>query len=193
MSAPRVILLDSNAYFRLAKSIHPLLAEPFGVSPPYSLYVLIVLDQEYFSSPRLKTKFEWVNRPEYRADRDAKRYTPRGKIMNEVEMAFSYLERYTRENVLDLAPEDLRALAVGLARKIPVVTDDKGMGQVAGAFGIEVWSVIKLLRLMTTENRIDLACVNEVLTYLEYENDLPMAKAALRKMYREYFGIDCPL
>lgn len=37
--APRVILLDSNAYFRLARSIHPLLAGAFGPSPPYSLFV----------------------------------------------------------------------------------------------------------------------------------------------------------
>ena len=34
---PRVLLLDSCSYFRLARSIHPLLAETFGPPPPYSL------------------------------------------------------------------------------------------------------------------------------------------------------------
>ena len=41
--APRVVLLDSCAYFRLARSIHPLLAPTFGPPPPYSLFVLAAL------------------------------------------------------------------------------------------------------------------------------------------------------
>jgi hypothetical protein len=193
MTAPRVVLLDSNAYFRLAKSIHPLLAVTFGEPPPYSLFVLRVLDEEYFGSARLRTKFDWVSKPEYRTDREGKRYTPKGRLALEVDGACSYLEGYVREQGLNLAREDLRALAVGLARGFPVVTDDGGMQQVAKVFEIEVWSVIKLLRAMTTEHRIDVAQVDAVLKYLEYENDLPMSKAALRKLYREYFGGDCPI
>jgi hypothetical protein len=43
---PQVMLLDSNAYFRMARSIHPLLQETFGTSPRYSLLVLADLDDE---------------------------------------------------------------------------------------------------------------------------------------------------
>ncbi len=193
MSAPRVILLDSNAYFRLARSIHPLLAGFFGEPPPYSLFVLRVLDEEYFGSPRLRTKFEWVNEPRYRADRETKRYSPAGKSAKEVQTAFTYLERHARQQGLNLAPEDLRALAVGLARGFPVVTDDGAMEQVASIFAIEVWSVIKLLRVMVNQERIDVNQVDVLLKYLDYENDLPMSKGTLRKLYKEYFGRDCSL
>ena len=67
-SAPRVILLDSCAYFRLARSIHPLLAGTFGPAPPYSLFVFAALDDEYLTNSRLRNKFEWVNETEYRED-----------------------------------------------------------------------------------------------------------------------------
>lgn len=193
MTAPRVILLDSNVYFRLARTIHPLLSGTFGEPPPYSLLVLKVLDDEYLSSVRLRSKFEWVNGPEYRADRAANCYTARGKPARQVKAAFSYLEQHARENGFDLAPEDVRALAVGLARGFPVVTDDKGMVQVAGAFGVETWSVVKLLKVMVTERRIEAVTVEELLHYLEYENDLPMPKAELRKLYAGYFGTICPI
>ena len=62
------ILVDSNAYFRLAKSIRPLLGAPFG-KKQYCLYVLKELQVEYDRSPRLKDVFHWVNEPEYRENR----------------------------------------------------------------------------------------------------------------------------
>ena len=53
-SPPRVILLDSNAYFRLARSIHPLLSQLFGDPPPYALKVLEDLDKGGASGSSLK-------------------------------------------------------------------------------------------------------------------------------------------
>lgn len=44
------ILLDSNAYFRLAQSIRPLLNAPFG-KDNYCLYVLKELQDEYEKNP----------------------------------------------------------------------------------------------------------------------------------------------
>lgn len=58
------ILVDSNAYFRLAQSIHPLLNVVFG-KKRYCLYVIKELQDEYRRSPRLKNAFSWVNDPEY--------------------------------------------------------------------------------------------------------------------------------
>jgi hypothetical protein len=77
-SPPQVVLLDSNAYFRLAQSIHPLLRQPFGPPPPYSLFVLDVLDREFASNRRLQNKFEWVNQKEYREDRGTGKYEVNG-------------------------------------------------------------------------------------------------------------------
>ena len=60
-------------------SIHPLLAGSFGPPPPYSLFVLAELDDEYLTSARLQNKFEWVNAREYKQDREIKKYECRGR------------------------------------------------------------------------------------------------------------------
>jgi hypothetical protein len=190
---PRVLLLDSNAYFRLARTLHPLLAPPFGTSPRYSLMILAELDREYRSSNRLRTKFEWVNGREYQADRAAHRYETAGKSTRQVDMAFSFLEAHARAEAINVSPEDLRALAVGHARNFVVVTDDAGMKRLADAFEIECWSVLKLLRLMQTEARIALDDVRQAIEYMVEANDLPMGRDRFRSEYRAYFNADCPI
>lgn len=50
------ILIDSNAYFRLAQSIHPLLQVEFGPET-YCLYVIKDLQAEYDRNPRLRNAF----------------------------------------------------------------------------------------------------------------------------------------
>lgn len=190
---PRVILLDSNAYFRLAHSLHPLLAPTFGSPPSYSLFVLLEVDTEYFRSPRLRSKFEWVNGTEYRSDREGKRYKSTGKNAPKVDQAFSFLAGYVKTEALNVSREDLKAPAIGFVRGIPVVSDDKGMRLTAEAHGIECWPVLKLLKLMVTEGRITLELVDQILQYLDHENDLPASKDNLRTEYATYFGNKCPL
>jgi hypothetical protein len=191
--APRVVLLDSCSYFRLARSIHPLLAGTFGPPPPYSLFVLSDLDDEYLTSSRLKNKFEWVNAREYRDDRSAKKYKCRGKWAAEAGTSFSFLAAYARDNGFMLAPEDLKALAVGFVRHIPVVSDDRALRQVATTHGVECWETMKLLKLMVDCGRITISKVNEILEYLDNENDLPAGRAELRVQYKELFDLQCPL
>ena len=194
MSAPpRVVLLDSCAYFRLARSIHPLLAESFGPAPPYSLFVLSALDSEYFTSSRLKHKFEWVNGPEYRRDRETKRYSCKGTWAPKAESAFSFLAGYAREQGLNVASEDLKALAAGFTRNITVVSDDRALRQVADAHGLTCMGTLDLLKIMVDCQRVTKDRVTEILEYLDHEEDLPMGKEALRKRYREIFGSDCPV
>lgn len=191
--APKVLLLDSCAYFRLARSIHPLLAGSFGPPPPYSLFVLAVLDEEYLTSPRLKNKFEWVYAKDYRQDRQNKKYTCQGKWAGEAQTAFSFLAAYAKNNDMMLSPEDLKALAVGFVRGITVVSDDGDLSKVAAVHGIECWGTLKLLKLMAVCGRITMTKVNEVLEYLDNENDLPMGRAELEAQYKELFGIPYPV
>ena len=89
--------------------------------------------------------------------------------------------------------EDLKALVVGFVKGVPVVTDDQGMTQVADANSIECWNTVKLLRLMVTAGRTDMDKVVEIFEYWEYEKDLPMPLNKLRQLYKEYFGVDCPI
>lgn len=191
--APRVVLLDSCSYFRLARSIHPLLAGTFGPPPPYSLFVLSSLDDEYLTSSRLKNKFEWVNAREYRDDRSAKKYKCKGKQAAEAATSFSFLAAYARDNGFMLAPEDLKALAVGFVRHIPLVSDDRALFQVATMHGIECWGTMTLLKLMVDCGRITISKVNEILEYLDNEHDLPAGRAELRAQYSELFHMQSPL
>jgi len=163
------------------------------MDPQYTLFVLADLDDEYFTSSRLKTKFEWVNDPEYKRDRLAKRYACKGKWMAAADQAFSYLAAYAIDHKLNVSREDLKALAIGFAKGFPVVSDDSGMRCVAEANAIDCWSTIRLLKVMVTTKRINMDMVIQVIQYLEYENDLPMSKNELRKQFKDYFGTDCPI
>lgn len=187
------VLLDSNAYFRLGISIRPLLQQSFGTSPQYSLYVLSELDDEYSTSTRLRSKFNWVSESEYRTDRQTRRYDLRGNDRASALTAFSFLLAYADEQKINLSRIDLKALAVGFVKGIPVVTDDGGMALVAKANSVECWSTIKLLRVMVISGRIEMETVNEILEYWDYEKDLPMSPGKLRQLFKEYFDADCPI
>ncbi len=190
---PRVILLDSNAYFRLAISIRPLLSVEFGKPPPYKLYVLADLDEEYARNPRLRNKFVWVRQPEYRKDREARRYTAAGKVATQVSAAISFLARFAHDRGFVVSLIDLKALAVGYVRKYIVVSDDAGMAGLADETGITCWSLLKLLKLMVAENRIVQDDVLQILEYLKHEQDLPTSnRDRIRRDYREHFGEECP-
>jgi hypothetical protein len=187
------VLLDSNAYFRLGISIRPLLQQSFGTSPQYNLYVLAELDNEFATSPRLQSKFNWVSESEYRTDRKARRYELRGDDRGSALKAFGYLLAYADEHKINLSREDLKALAAGFVKGIPVVTDDGGMAKVAEANGVECWSTIKLLRVMVISGRIKMENVTEILEYWDYEKDLPMSHDKLKRLFKEYFNADCPI
>ena len=192
-SAPRVILLDSNAYFRLARSIRPLLSQTFGDPPPYVLKVLSDLYEEFKRNPRLTSKFHWVAEPEYVVDLEASHYSARGKTAVQVETALSYLVKQSIISAINVSIIDLKALAVGLARGFPVVTDDKGMQQLAELFSIECWPTLKLMKLMMDCKRIDLNKVKEIVEYWDAENDLPKPLHDFRTLYVEIFQGKCPV
>ncbi len=192
-SAPRVILLDSNAYFRLARSIRPLLSQSFGDPPPYVLKVLEDLYKEFARNPRLTSKFHWVADSEYVSDLEASQYSARGKTATQVETALSYLVKQSIISAIDVSIIDLKVLAVGHARGFPVITDDKGMQQLAELFDIECWPTLKLMKLMLDCKRIDLNKVKEVVEYWDAENDLPRHIEDFRRLYVEFFNGKCPV
>lgn len=57
------ILVDTNAYLRLVKTIRPLLFAPFGENQ-YCFYILPELNKE-LKSHRLQNTFYWVNEGEF--------------------------------------------------------------------------------------------------------------------------------
>ena len=165
------LILDSNAYFRLALSIHPLLEHSFG---PYQLAVIQELDEEFDRSPRLQNKFDWVAGKEHIADRE-KRVIKPGKNRVEIDRAYSYFRNapeLTRNNTSQV---DIRVLAVCHVLGHIAVTDDQGMIAAAALFDVPVKTTLELLDLMLKNNRspVSQAKIREIAEYWRYTSDLP--------------------
>jgi predicted nuclease of predicted toxin-antitoxin system len=177
------ILLDTNTYIRLAKSIHPLLDAPFG-NDDYCLYVLKELDKEFSSNRRLRTSFSWMDEPEY-VDNRSKRLTLSRKDKRNIEITVDFLKQHKIDNRLSVSNVDIQCLAYAHVLDIPVVTDDTDMLEVADTFGIKYLKTLNLLRLMLDTGHIDLKKIQQIAAYWEYISDKP---AGFRQEYIETFG-----
>ena len=165
------ILLDSNAYLRLADSFHPLLCEPFG-KERFALFLIPEFQKEFDRNPRLSNKFGWVNQPEYIENRKHRIRITRAQ-MRQANITYSYLLQYNISEGLGASRIGVRALAYGDALDIPVVTDDFDMRELGSTFGIEVWSLLDLLKIMYHSERIELSDIKTLLSYLKYMKDWP--------------------
>lgn len=176
------ILVDSNAYFRLAQSIHPLLKVTFG-EQDYCLYVIKELQEEYDKNPRLKNAFSWVNQPEYKENRSHKLVVSREQ-QKEIEHAFEFVHDYAKTNSFSVSKVDISGLTHALILKVPIVTDDSDMLAVAEAFDIKALNTLELLKLMLDSNHVNMGKVKEIAAYWEYLNDKPKS---FEKDYRRLF------
>lgn len=181
------ILLDSNAYFRLAQSIRPLLNAPFG-EQGYCLFVIKELQAEYEKSPRLKSKFPWVNQNEYKENR-ANRLTVKRAEKQEVQRAYDFILNFVRYVHPGVSKVDVRCLAYAEQLGIPVVTDDEEMRQAAANYHIKTLKTLELLKLMLDCGHIDLPKIREIAAYLVYQNDTPKD---FRKDFKKFFGEEAP-
>ncbi len=103
------ILLDSNAYLRLANSFHPLLNEPFG-KDRYALYLIPEFQNEFDKNPRLTNKFGWVNQPEYIENRKYRIRATRFQ-RGQINLTYSYLWPHNISEGLGASRIDVQALA----------------------------------------------------------------------------------
>lgn len=165
------ILLDSNAYLRLANSFHPLLHESFG-KQNYVIYVIPEFQKEFEKSTRLKNKFGWVNQPEYVENRKHRIRVTRPQ-KEQIQLTYSYIWEHNISQGLGGSRVDVRALAYGAVLGVPVITDDSDMTELGNVFGIEVKGLLDLLKLMYDANRIDFQEIKTLLDYLQYNRDLP--------------------
>jgi len=181
------ILLDSNSYFRLAKSIHPLLDVEIG-RDNCCLYVLKELDDEYDKNSLLRKKFSWVNDDEYFNNRSKRIAISRAET-KEVKLTIDYLADFKISNNLGISMVDIKCLAHGYIQKVQVVTDDTDMLDVAKMFDIKTMTTLELMSLMLECGHIDMKKVRETVAYWEYITDKP---ANFRKSYIRIFGENPP-
>lgn len=181
------ILLDSNCYFRLAQSLHPLLFQEFGLER-YCLYVLPELDGEYARQPRLQSKFPWADDPEYRENRQA---TP--QLSRQQRQALGTTYDFLWDHVQTVLPGpsrvDVTVLSYGYVLSIPVVTDDSDMAELGRTFGVALLTTLELLRLMLDCGHVSLEKIREIVSYWTYLGDKPRD---LPHEFRRLFGEDAP-
>lgn len=191
-----LVLLDTNAYLRLAKRIRPLLGVEFG-QKQYVLTVLKQVEDEVFKSPRLQFLYPWFLDTGLNDERMAKQVRLNNKERTQVEAATSVLRAhvladplgYTSQDRSPPSPTDCFILAFGQVRPAIVVTDDLGMHKLAKDFEIDIWHGHELLKKMLSAKTITNELVREIFTALENNDDLPRTwKEVKHTAFKKLFG-----
>ena len=191
-----LVLLDTNAYLRLAKRIRPLLGIEFG-QKQYSLTVLKQVEDEVHKNPRLQFLYPWFTDEELGAERIAKQVRLSADERTKIEAAASVLRAhvladplgYTSQGRSPPSPTDCFILAFGQARPAIVVTDDLGMHKLAADFDIEILHGHELLKKMLTAKIINNDLVREIFAALEANGDLPRTwQQARHTDFKKVFG-----
>jgi len=195
-----LVLLDTNAYLRLAKRVKPLLGKEFG-QKSYVLTILKVTEDEVRRSARLKFLYPWFNDQEFAEERLAKQVRLSKAERLEIEAMQSILRRYALENASRFtekgrsppSEEDCFLLAFGQVRTSIVVTDDLGMILLAKDFEIEVWHGHELLRKMRSAAFITNDLIRDLYRALEANGDLPATwEKAKHTTFKKVFGSKAP-
>ena len=181
------ILLDTNAYFRLAKSFHPLLGKVLPASdsaPERALRVISEVDREFEANPALTSKFHWVAEAEYRQNRQQNILKLTGTQPSIVSEKRRFIEfgvkmDATKFKALKMSrpsPTDCLVLAYGDALGIDVVSDDGGMAYTASVLlklRCKVLGSLDVLHALHQSGQISLAQIKSVAQFLQYVDDLP--------------------
>ena len=164
------ILVDTNAYLRLAQTIRPLLFKPFGINE-YCLYILPELNDE-LANHRLATKFFWIGDDEYRENR---KHTPAisKKQKKDIANTFDYVWDYVQSDLPGPSRVDALYIAYGLELDIPVVTDDQDMTELAHAFDAKVMPTLALLKIMLDCGHTDMKTIQGLVDYWRHIDDRP--------------------
>ena len=181
------IILDSCSYFRLAQSIRPLLKNQFG-NEKHCLGVIKELDDEYEKNPTLKHKFYWVNQKEY-TDNRRKCFAPTMSQRAEINHAFFFIREFARDNKLGVSRVDILGLSYAYVLKIPMVTDDEDMLEVAKEFGISTSKTLEILKLILDSGFVTMDQIRAIASYWIYQNDTPKS---YRKDFKKIFSEDPP-
>lgn len=191
-----LVLLDTNAYLRLAKRIKPMLGVKFG-QKEYVLTILKNVENEVHKSSRLHFLYPWFEDSEYAAERLAKQINLNNDEKQQLRAATSVLREhvlsnastYTSQGRSPPSPTDCYILAFGQIRPAIVATDDLGMHQLVKEFEITVWHGHELLKKMLSAKLVTTELVREIYEALETNNDLPRSwREAKHTAFKKVFG-----
>ncbi len=176
------ILVDTNAYLRLAKTIRPLLFVIFGENE-YCLYILPELNRE-LESRKLQSNYPWVNEKEYE---DNRKHFPQLNSAQKasIKQNFDYIWDYVQTDLPGPSRVDALYIAYALELNVPVVTDDQDMTELAKAFDALVMPTLELLKIMQDCGHVDIKTIDALVAYWKYFSDMP---ANFNADYRRFFG-----
>lgn len=174
-----LVLLDTNAYLRLAKRIRPAVGISFG-QKGYVLTVHKSVEDEVHRNPRLKAKYPWFDSEEFATERLAKQIRLSEDDKQGIAVAQSILhgwvlsdvDRYTSGGRSPPGQTDCWLLALGQVKSAIVVTDDLGMHELANDFGITVWHGYELLDKLRSAKVVNGTLIKEIYEALEVNGDL---------------------
>jgi hypothetical protein len=192
-----LVLLDTNAYLRLAKRVRPLLGKKFG-QKNYVLTVLRDVEDEVQRSPRLRHDYPWFEAANLANERLAHSLRLSAQEKATLAAAASVLHglvqmdpaRFMTQRRSPPSYTDCRVLAFGQIRPAIVVTDDLGMHELASMVGIDdIWHGPELLKKMLSAKLIGNELVREIYAALEVNNDLTATwVAAKHSTFAKLFG-----
>lgn len=176
------ILVDTNAYLRLAKTIRPLLFVNFGENE-YCLYILQELNRE-LANRKLQSKYPWVNEKEYE---DNRKYFPKINAQQKasIRQNFDYIWDYVQTDLPGPSRVDTWYIAYALELGVPVVTDDQDMSELAKTFDVQVMPTLALLKIMLDCGHTDMKTINALVAYWKYFLDMP---ANFKADFQRFFG-----
>ena len=192
-----LVLLDTNAYLRLAKRVRPLLGKQFG-QKDYVLTILRDVEDEVQRSPRLRHDYPWFDMATLATERLAQ--TPRLSADEKATLAAAasvlhglvQMEpgRFMTQRRSPPSYTDCRVLAFGQIRPAIVVTDDLGMHELASMVGIQdIWHAPELLKKMLSAKFIDNELVRDIYAALEANGDLTATwRDAKHSTFAKIFG-----
>ncbi|MEQ1621451.1 MAG: DNA-binding protein [Methylococcales bacterium] len=164
------ILVDTNAYLRLANTIRPLLFAPFGENE-YCLYILPELNEE-LKNNKLQNTFYWVTENEYVENR--KHFPAIGRKQKKaINQAFEYVWDYVQTDLPGPSKVDALYVAYAIELDIPVVTDDQDMTALAKAFDAKVMPTLELLKIMLDCGHMDMKTIKGLYEYWRQFGDRP--------------------
>lgn len=191
-----LVLLDTNAYLRLAKRVRPAVGITFG-SKGYVLTIHKSVEDEVHRSPRLRKTYPWFDGSEFASERLTKQIRLSNEERAAVEAAQSVLrgwvladpDAYTSGGRSPPGATDCWLLALGQVKPAIVVTDDLGMHALAEVFNIAVWHGFELLDKLRSAKVVDGPLLREIYTALETNNDLPKSwQQAKHTVFVKIFG-----